>query len=51
MDADELEDLEDLPADEQEETAEEILDQATAARSVVELTAKISTLRHVEEAA
>ena len=51
MDADELEDLEDLPADEQEETAEEILDQATAARSVAELKAEISTLRHVEEIA
>ena len=48
MDADELEDLEDLPADEQEETADEILDQATAARSVAELKAEISILRHVE---
>ena len=48
LDADELEDLEDLPADEQEETAEEILDQATAARSVAELKAEISILRHVE---
>ena len=48
LDADELEDLEDLPADEQEETADEILDQATAARSVVELKAEISILRHVE---
>ena len=48
LDADELEDLEDLPADEQEETADEILDQATAARSIVELKAEISILRHVE---
>ena len=48
LDADELEDLEDLPADEQEETADEILDQATAARSVVELKAEISILRHME---
>ena len=51
LDADELEDLEDLSADEQEETAEEILDQATAARSVAELKAEISTLRHMEEIA
>ena len=51
VDADDLEDLEDLPADEQEETAEQILDQATAARSVTELKAEISTLRHVEEIA
>ena len=51
LDADELEDLEDLPADEQEDTAEEILDQATAARSAAELKVEISTLRHVEEIA
>ena len=51
LDADDLEDLEDLPADEREETAEQILDQATAARSVTELKAEISTLRHVEEVA
>ena len=51
VDADDLEDLEDLPADEQEERTEEILDQATAARSVAELKAEITTLRHVEEIA
>ena len=54
LEPDELEDLEnleDLPADEFEETAEAILDQATAARSVAELRAEIGTLRHVEEVA
>ena len=30
LDADEFEDLEDAPADEQEQAAEEIIDQATA---------------------
>ena len=51
LEPDELEELEDLPADEFEETAEAILDQATAARSVAELRAEIGTLRHVEEVA
>ena len=51
LDADDLDDLEDLPADEQEERSAEILDQATAARSVAELKAEITTLRHVEEIA
>ena len=51
LDADEFEDLEDAPADEQEETADKILDQATAARSIAELKMEIGTLRHVEQIA
>ena len=44
-------DPDDLPADELEAAEEEILDQATAARSAAELKAEIGTLRHVEEVA
>ena len=51
LDADEFEDLEDAPADEQEQAAEEILDQATAARSIAELKSEIGTLRQVEQIA
>ena len=51
LEPDDLEDLEDAPAGEQEQAAEEILDQATAARSIAELTAEIGTLRHVEQIA
>ena len=51
LEPDELEDLEDAPAGEQEQAADEILDQATAARSIAELTAEIGTLRHVEQIA
>ena len=51
LEAEQIDDLEDLPADEFEAAAEEILDQATAARSAAELKAEISTLRHVEEVA
>ncbi len=51
LDADEFEDLEDAPADEQEQAAEEILDQATAARTIAELKTEIGTLRHVEQLA
>ena len=50
-DFDDLDDLDDLPADEFEAAEEEILDQASAARSVAELKAEISTIRHVEEVA
>ncbi len=41
-------DLEDLPADEQEAIEEEILDQATAARTIDELKAEIATLQRLE---
>ena len=51
LDADEFEDLEDAPADEQEQAAEEILDQATAARSIAELKTEIGTLRQVGQIA
>ena len=51
LEADEFEDLEDAPADEQEQAAEEILDQATAARTIAELKTEIGTLRHVEQLA
>ena len=51
LDADEFEDLEDAPAGEQEQAAEEILDQATAARTIAELKTEIGTLRHVEQLA
>ncbi len=46
-----IDDLDDAPIDEVEETEELILDQATAARTVVELQAEIEMLRHLESAA
>ena len=51
LDPDDIDDLEDAPAGEWEETTREILDQATAARSSAELRAEIRTLRHVEQVA
>ncbi len=48
LDAEDLEDLEDAPGTELEAAEEEILDQATAARSIVELKAEIETLRRLE---
>ena len=48
LDADDLEDLEDAPDEEADAAEEEILDQATAARSVVELAAEIETLKRLE---
>jgi superfamily II DNA or RNA helicase len=48
---DDLEDLDDAPEGEVEAAEEEILDQATAARTIVELNAEIVTLRHLEELA
>ena len=51
LDADEFEDLEDEPSCEQEQPAEEILDQATAARSIAEWKTEIGTLRQVEQIA
>ena len=48
LDADDLEDLEEAPDDEVAAIEEEILDQATAARSIAELKAEIATLRNLE---
>ncbi len=48
LDAEDLEDLEDAPDDEVEAAEEEILDQATAARTIVELKAEIETLKRLE---
>ena len=49
LDRDDVEDLEDAPDSELEVAEEEILDQATAARTGAELRAEIATLRHLEE--
>jgi len=51
LDADDLEDLEDAPDNEVEEVEEEILDQATAARTIGELKAEIATLGRLESLA
>jgi superfamily II DNA or RNA helicase len=51
LDADEVEDLEDAPDNEVEAAEEEILDQATAARTISELKAEIATLSHLESLA
>jgi SNF2 family DNA or RNA helicase len=48
LDAEDLEDMEDAPDDELEAAEEQILDQATAARSIVELKAEIGTLQRLE---
>ena len=48
MDQDELEELDDAPGDEVEAAEEHILDQATAASSIAELKAEISTLKKLE---
>jgi len=48
LDAEDVEDLEDAPDDEVAATEEEILDQATAARTIAELTAEIESLRRLE---
>ena len=48
LDSDDVEDLEDAPDNEVQETEEEILDQATAARSIAELKAEIETLKRLE---
>jgi SNF2 family DNA or RNA helicase len=50
-DAEDLEDLEDAEGNEAEDTEEEILDQATAARSIAELKAEIETLKRLESIA
>ncbi|MBU2054075.1 MAG: DEAD/DEAH box helicase, partial [Proteobacteria bacterium] len=48
LDAEDLEDLEDAPDNEVKAAEEEILDQATAARSIAELKAEIETLKGLE---
>jgi len=48
LDADDMEDLEDAPDNEVQAAEEEILDQATAARSIAELKAEIETLNGLE---
>jgi SNF2 family DNA or RNA helicase len=51
LDAEDVEDLEDAPDNEVEAAEEEILDQATAARSIAELKIEIATLKHLESLA
>ena len=48
LDAEDVEDLEEAPDDEVEAAEEQILDQATAARTIAELKAEIGTLQHLE---
>jgi SNF2 family DNA or RNA helicase len=48
LDAEDVEDLEEAPDNEVEEAEEQILDQATAARTIAELKAEIGTLRRLE---
>ncbi len=51
LDAEDIEDFEDAPDSEVEAAEEEILDQATAARSITELKAEIETLKGLESLA
>jgi len=48
LDPDALEDLEEAPEEEREQIEEEVLDQATAARTIGELQAEITTLKRLE---
>ena len=48
LDADDVEDLEEAPENEVADVEEQILDQATAARTIDELKAEIATLRSLE---
>ena len=48
IDAEDVEDLEEAPDQEVQEAEEQILDQATAARSIDELKAEIATLQRLE---
>jgi superfamily II DNA or RNA helicase len=48
LDSDDVDDLEEAPENEVEDTEEEILDQATAAATLAELKLEIGTLRHLE---
>lgn len=49
LDEEDVEDLDEAPDNEVETAEEEILDQATAARTIVELKAEIATLKHLED--
>ena len=51
LDAEDVEDLEDAPDNEVEAAEEEILDQATAARTIAELRTEIETLKGLESLA
>jgi superfamily II DNA or RNA helicase len=51
LDPDDVEDLEDAPENEVQEAEEEVLDQATAARTIHELKAEIATLARLESMA
>jgi superfamily II DNA/RNA helicase len=51
LDDEDVEDLEDAPDNEVEAAEEEILDQATAARTIAELRAEIETLKRLESLA
>ena len=48
LDAEDVEDLDEAPDSEVEEAEEQILDQATAARTITELKAEIATLQRLE---
>jgi len=48
LDEEDVEDLEEAPDEELQVVEEQILDQATAARTIAELRAEIETLRHLE---
>jgi superfamily II DNA or RNA helicase len=48
LDEDDVEDLEEAPENELQAAEEQILDQATAARTIAELKAEIETLKHLE---
>lgn len=48
MAADDLEDIDDAPGQEVEETEEKLVDRATAAQTIAELKAEISILKHLE---
>jgi len=48
LDEDDVEDLDDAPDNEVQEAEEQILDQATAARTIAELKAEIATLQRLE---
>lgn len=51
LDAEDVEDLEEAPDNEVEDTEEQVLDQATAARTIEELKAEIATLQSLESLA
>ena len=51
LDEEDVQDLEDAPDNEVEEAEEQILDQATAARTIAELKAEITTLKNLEDLA